>query len=74
MLFKDLKAYQHARHLAVLSRPLIKRLPDSEADLADQWRRACDSIALNLAEGLSRRGSDCRILRSFLQKAVRYFT
>ena len=57
MLFRDLKAYQHARRLAVLSRPLIKRLPQSEHDLADQWRRACNSISLNLAEGVSRRGS-----------------
>jgi four helix bundle protein len=57
MLFKDLKAYQHARRLSVLSRPLIKRLPASESDLADQWRRACNSVALNLAEGISRRGS-----------------
>jgi len=57
MFFKDLKAYQHARRLSMLSRPLIKRLPESESDLADQWRRACNSVALNLAEGVGRRGS-----------------
>ena len=57
MIFKDLKAYQHARRLAVTSRPLINRLPESERDLADQWRRASNSIVLNLAEGMSRRGA-----------------
>ena len=57
MIFKNLKAYQHARRLAVVSRPLINRLPPSERDLADQWRRACNSIVLNLAEGVSRRGA-----------------
>src|SRR5262245_16033212 len=57
MLFRDLKAYQHALRVAALSRPLIKRLPESEHDLADQWRRASNSIALNLAEGVTRKGS-----------------
>ena len=57
MLFRDLKAYQHALRVAALSRPLIKRLPASESDLADQWRRASNSIALNLAEGVTRKGS-----------------
>ena len=57
MLFRDLKAYQHALRVAALSRPLIKRLPESERDLADQWRRASNSIALNLAEGVTRKGS-----------------
>ena len=57
MLFRDLKAYQHALRVAALSRPLIKRLPASEHDLADQWRRASNSIALNLAEGITRKGS-----------------
>lgn len=57
MLFRDLKAYQHALRVAVLSRPLINRLPRSEQDLADQWRRASNSIVLNLAEGVTRKGS-----------------
>lgn len=57
MLFRDLKAYQHAMRVAALSRPLIKRLPAAEHDLADQWRRASNSIALNLAEGVTRKGS-----------------
>ena len=57
MFFRDLKAYQHALRVAALSRPLIKRLPESEHDLADQWRRASNSIVLNLAEGVTRKGS-----------------
>jgi four helix bundle protein len=43
--------------VASLSRPLIKRLSAAEHDLADQWRRASTSVVLNLAEGVTRKGS-----------------
>jgi four helix bundle protein len=55
--FKDLRAWQHARTLVVLTKPAIARLPDTERyALADQWRRATYSVALNIAEGASKRG------------------
>lgn len=56
--FKKLKAWEHARVLAVISKPLIERLPATErSGLADQWRRAASSVVLNIAEGASRRGA-----------------
>ncbi len=56
--FKKLKAWEHARTLAVLSKAAIARLPTSEAHaLADQWRRASYSVVLNIAEGASRAGN-----------------
>jgi len=55
---KKLKAWQHARALVLVSKPLIARLPDVErSGLADQWRRAASSVVLNIAEGASRQGS-----------------
>jgi hypothetical protein len=55
--FKKFKAYEHARRLVIISKPLIDRLPSAErSGLADQWRRASQSVALNIAEGASRPG------------------
>jgi len=66
--FKDLKAWQYARRLAVLSNPMIGQLPDCEKyGLADQWRRASQSVVLNIAEGAAKKGS--REFRRYLDTA-----
>ncbi len=63
-----LKAWQHAQRLAVECVKAASRFPDFEQTaLADQLRRACYSIPLNIAEGTTRRGT--REYRKFLDTA-----
>ena len=55
--YRRLRAWHEARDLVVLSHAGVRKLPSCERfGLADQWRRAAYSVALNLAEGMSRRG------------------
>lgn len=66
--FKQLRAWQEARKLAILSRRVIRKLPTEERyALASQWRRAVYSVSLNIAEGASRRGP--REFRKYLDTA-----
>src|SRR5437899_12489542 len=56
--FKKLMAWQHARALALISKPLIAKLPDTERSyLGTQWKRAASSVVPNIAEGATRLGN-----------------
>src|SRR2546425_8853398 len=63
--YKTLKAWQHAQRLAIECVRAARAFPDYEQHaLADQLRRACYSVPLNIAEGNTRQGS--REYRRFL--------
>src|SRR2546427_12238864 len=66
--YKTLKAWQHAQRLAIECVRAARAFPDYEQHaLADQLRRACYSVPLNIAEGNTRQGS--RAYRRFFGTA-----
>src|SRR6185312_12575698 len=52
--FQKLDVYQRAIELLVLAQRVRQSLPKGHADLADQLRRAAQSICQNIAEGCGR--------------------
>ncbi|MGH8622858.1 MAG: four helix bundle protein [Burkholderiales bacterium] len=67
-LYRNLKAWQHGQRLAVECAKAAREFPEYEQhSLADQLRRACYSIPLNIAEGNTRRGT--REYRRYLDTA-----
>ena len=66
--YRSLKAWQHAERLAIECAKSARSFPDYEQGaLADQLRRACYSVVLNIAEGSAKRGS--REYRRYLDSA-----
>src|SRR5438046_9928835 len=67
-LHQRLKAWQHAQRLAVECVRTARNFPEhAQHALADQLRRACYSVPLNIAEGSTRRGT--REYRRYLDTA-----
>jgi four helix bundle protein len=52
--FQKLDVYQRAIELLLVAHRIRGRLPKGNADLADQLRRASQSIPQNIAEGCGR--------------------
>ncbi len=56
--FRDLEVFQRSRALQAPVYKIAEGFPDFEKyDLADQLRRACKSVAANIAEGYATRES-----------------
>lgn len=53
-----LDAYSVSIQLIRVIRPLVERIAQHDRDLADQIRRAMNSIPLNLSEGRKSRGGN----------------
>src|SRR5947199_9954309 len=67
--YKTLKAWQHAQRLAIEGVRTARTFPDYEqSGLADQLRRACYSVPLNIAEGNTRQRP--REARRFVDTAL----
>jgi len=68
--FKDLKVYRKALLFTKAARQVVKRFPKEEVfGLSSQFKRAADSIVLNIAEGAG--NSSKREFSRFLDYAIR---